>query len=247
MSINKYVMYCVTEQQFVNVWSQTRPTHCPNDITHVIEDSSIGIVETINNQSVYIAGKSTGNTNGYYIVQGKTTNIDTNSIIYDDTVFKVPSCIFGLIFISTLEQKGDKFDVIINPDTTIGTITQTVNIGDKTIYVSQSVIENIVPGMFVTLNDSTNKNDLGMIISINTEALTITTDLATTNSFESNSTINRNLYIVKDYPIQDPWKHDIGYGTFGGKSVPANTIFRLVYYNNNGVAKTFSYAYEITY
>lgn len=247
MPVNKYVLYCITEQQFVTVWSEKTPISCPNNNNHEISLDSIGITETMNNQTVYIAGKDNGQTNGFYILQGKNTNINTDSIVYDDTIFKVPSCIFGLMFTSTLDQKGDKFDVIVNPDTTIGMITQVVNTGDKNIHVSQTVIEYLKPGMFATLSDDTNKNDLGMILNVNTETSTITTDLATTNSFEINSLINMNLYVVKDYPLEDPWKHEIGYGAFGGKFVPANTIFRLIYHNNNGVAKTFSYSYEITY
>jgi hypothetical protein len=247
MPVNKYVCYCLTEQNFVTTWSDTAPTVCPNNNTHPIDPNTIGITETMNNQTVYIAGKDSGKTNGYYLIHGKITDITVDPITIADTIFKTPSCIFGLTFISSLNQKGDTLDIIVNPDTAVGIITQAANIGATTLNVSPTVIQYITHGMYVSLYDGVNKNDCGIVLSVDSDNSTITVETALTNNFAIGSDILLNLYVAKNYPIGDPWKYEIGYGTLGGKPVPANTIFRLVYYNNSGVAKTFSYSYEFTY
>lgn len=247
MPVNKYVCYCLTEQNFITTWAETAPTVCPNNNNHPIDPNTVGITETMNNQTVYIAGKDSSKTGGYYLLHGKKTNITTDPITIEDTIFKTPSCIFGLMFTSSLEQKGDTFDIIVNPDTAVGTITQVADIGATTLNVSPTVIQYITPGMYISLYDGINKNDCGIVLSVDPDTSTIIIEIALTNSFAVGSGILLNMYVVKNYPIGDPWKHDIGYGTLGGKPVPANTICRLVYNNNSGIAKTFSYSYEFTY
>lgn len=79
MSVNKYVLYCVTEQQFVTVWSQNRPTHCPNSIDHIIEENTISIVETVSPTSTNIQNQTSDILNTTLVNQ-KTNLIDIKAM-----------------------------------------------------------------------------------------------------------------------------------------------------------------------
>jgi hypothetical protein len=249
MSINKYVCYCVTEQQFVTTWSPTLPTTCPNNNTHIIDQNSIGVLETITNSKVTISGKDIGSTNGYYLMSGKKIDIGPESITINDTIFDIPTIIYGLKFTSTLEQSGDSISIIVNPYTLIGVITQDIAIGTQILYVSESVINNIIIGMNISVRDSTNTNHLGKVLIIDKNTLMLTVEKQSQNNFNYTETdLLLSLYITKDhYIIGENNKNKIGYGTMAGKFVPAGTNFRLLYKNNSGVAKTFAWSWEQCY
>jgi hypothetical protein len=74
-------MYCVTEQQFVTLWSQTKPTHCPNGIDHVIQLDNIGLIETVSPTST--------------ITQNQTTDVFNNTVVTQKTNLFDIKAMFG--------------------------------------------------------------------------------------------------------------------------------------------------------
>lgn len=51
-TINKYRIWCVTEETYVYTWAESEPTVCPNNNTHVIDESKTAITETVSQDLV---------------------------------------------------------------------------------------------------------------------------------------------------------------------------------------------------
>jgi len=50
MSVKKYRVYCDTELTYVEIWSETIPTTCPNNNTHTIDDNKTSMIDIVNNE-----------------------------------------------------------------------------------------------------------------------------------------------------------------------------------------------------
>lgn len=250
LTIKKYSCYCITEQGSVSAWSESPPTKCPNNDTHIIDENSIGILDIMNTQSVYIQGKSYGNNvQGYYMYQGTKINIDVGLQTSQDVVFPINSTIYGLTFVSSEEHRGDFIDVVANPATPCGVLTAIANVGDTVFQVDTNVLNNIKLGFYVTLNTLNHTSDLGIVLNINAIEGTITVSNPCDYTYSPwTSFFELSVYVVKNYGLNEPGiKHKFGYGGEGNFGVPANTVFRMVYYNNSGIAKTLTYSYEYFY
>ena len=122
-----------------------------------------------------------------------------------------------------------------------------VNPGDTTFTVSPTVTMYAQQGFYIKITDGVNADKVGMVIAVDSVNGTITTDVGATHSFAPGSYVMLNVYVAKNLKIISPDKHAIGYGTMGGKAVPAGTNIQMVYKNNGGNYKTVSYHYEYTY
>jgi len=52
--VNKYKIWCVTEDAWVSVWAEEEPINCPNNTSHAIDQNSISVEETLSAQDVNI-------------------------------------------------------------------------------------------------------------------------------------------------------------------------------------------------
>ena len=104
-------------------------------------------------------------------------------------------------------------------------------------------------GFQMTLDNGTSVQErVGVITDINPIDGTITTGGACTNAYEPFTTkVVLYLYVALGYPISGPTTHRIGYGTMGGKPLPAGTAARITYHNVTGTIKPFMYSCEFTY
>ena len=46
-AVNKYRVFCDTDEKYVEVWAETEPTTCPENNGHSIDTSKTVIVETL--------------------------------------------------------------------------------------------------------------------------------------------------------------------------------------------------------
>lgn len=58
MSINKYRIFCITENQYVYRWNNSSILTCPNNNTHTINTNTITIIETISQNDVNVTNSS---------------------------------------------------------------------------------------------------------------------------------------------------------------------------------------------
>jgi len=52
--VNRYRVFCQTESNYTFVWDTSKPTTCPNNITHTIDSNSISIIDTIRKNDVIV-------------------------------------------------------------------------------------------------------------------------------------------------------------------------------------------------
>ena len=234
--INKYRILCNTENTFVYSWGTTKPTHCPNDPAHTISDLIV-IVETISSQNVTI----NENSDGYFETTHIVMNIPsgaTGDVYVQDVTWPMDILLWKTLLTPSTDMLGDVINVLASPETAIGTLTATANIGDSTIVVDSTAIQNIQRGFLVTLDDGVNKNVCGRCTGIDTVNSTISFQTATSHSFSSGTPVKISVYVLKDIHIVDTNTINMGDKGIKGKTIPAGSILRIQYTNNTALSKT---------
>lgn len=153
-----------------------------------------------------------------------------SSIVIKDISFPYNVSLFSAEWIVADEHVGDRAEFQLGPDTIIGVITEDASIGTNTFKVSQTVIDNIKKGFHVKLNDE----NLERVIDYDTLNLTITTENSCTSLISSNSYVKMTIKIVPYWKFTASGFNSVGESKIGASFIPANTILRLVYYNENG-------------
>ena len=98
-------------------------------------------------------------------------------------------------------------------------------------------------GYELKIDDGTNVDDLGRVLSINTNY--VYTENAPLNTYNSNSLIKQNIYILKNFEFGNSWNINIGDSKIGGSYLPLDTFVRLIY--NNTKASTESLLGSLEY
>jgi hypothetical protein len=125
-------------------------------------------------------------TNGRFRVHGYEINATPNTNTIKDFSWKYPISALNIKFMTTTENIGDTINVFIIPCVNIGKVETTQSIGDTVLNLSSSTIQNVSVGYFVMLMDGTNTQDLGLVLSKNTETNQITVQNALTSDFKDN-------------------------------------------------------------
>lgn len=247
-TISKYRVYCTTDNKYTYTWSDVLPTTCPENHEHTIDQNMTVITETVSDNAVYITSKSYEGTQGYYMMEGSTTQTEEGMEMHVvDHAYKYPVCIFGLTLHNTPENFNDCIDVILNPDTVIGYLIAPATSGSTTIVVNPTVLQYANLGFHLTISDGVNRHDCDTVVEKNLDNNTVSVNLPLAYDFAPGSLVLLNLYIVKKYHICVTGRCEIGYGCMSGKTIPANTVVRVVYHNRNKQAKQVAYVYEYTY
>lgn len=137
-------------------------------------------------------------------------------------------------------------DVVLYSNKTYKCILDTVSNEDPTnttyweyvplvINVSQTVIDNVVIGIYLGLFDGVQNNNLGRIIAIDTTNLTVSMEYANTDTFSALSPtyVRMTLTMFQDFELGPPGNYPIGDSAIGGSYIPANTIVRASYNNQS--------------
>jgi len=247
----KYRIYCNTEDIWVEKWDTASITVCPNNNGHTVNINSIQELDCISENTVAIKEEST-NTGGFFCASTVILDIPSGAtgattVINHSLPFNRSNLVAKIKTNST--AIGDKLDFLVNPNTTLGTITSNVVSGTATLPVSQTVMDNLQIGFFVNVTDGTINNDLGRCIDKNTESNTIVTEYNTANGFTASTPtyVQMTLKIIHDYEIGEPGDYEIGSSKIGGSYVPKSTMMKIIYTNNNGQAKRLPVHYEFLY
>lgn len=179
-------------------------------------------------------------TQGQY--QGNSFVIDVpaqTGWTYTDFSFPYYISMFSAEWFTSETHIGDIASFEIAPNTLIGLITSDINSGDTTFYVDDSVIENVKLGFSIKIGD----DYLGRIFDIDNENNTITTEFATSNNYfaADNVLVKMTMKLVVEYHFIHTGKNEMGKEKIGSEVIPPNTVMRINYYNNDGVAKKFGF------
>jgi hypothetical protein len=248
-TINKYRCLCITENTSVYTWGEVAPTVCPNNNTHSIDNSTVTIVDSVNDNSVTIL-QDKGLTGGNFRCETCKAVVKPNSTESFDFSWPFDMSVATVHFVTNAQHIGDEITSIIAPNTIVGYITQDASIGNTLIHVSPTVIQFLNIGYLIKLFDGINVSSLGYVVAKDPVNYTITTTIGSTNDFSASfpTYVMIEISNIHSFEIGDPNKYDIGQSVIGSGLIPANTVMRLQYKNKSKTdAKAFIFYFEYFY
>jgi hypothetical protein len=249
MSLNKnlykYSLRCSSENKLVYTWSETSPQVCPNNTNHLIDLSSIKIIDTVIQNSVSII-QSNGQTGDNYRVESRKLTIPANTTIHEDYTWNFPIAVMTINWYATVDNVGDVINGYVAPNTTIGAITSNITAGDTLIHVSPTVFTYIKVGYEVNITNGATNIIMGEVVTIDKVNSTLILSTPATENINAGAYLQmtvRNIYNIHLVPgvVNLASKH------IESSFLPKNTVARLRYTNNGNTEKTFTFWYEFMY
>jgi len=248
-AVNRYRVYCTTDSKHEYQWAETEPTTCPVNTGHSIDSAKTAIVQIMADNEVVIQEEQT-KTGAHYQAQSFELSVPASTGWHELNIsFPFPISMLSAEWIGKTDYDGDSAQFIIAPDTTTGAIASDVAALDTVINVAQSVIDNTQVGYHLKLDDGTNVDDLGRVVSIDDGANQVTMETAAVNSFlaATPTYVKQTVKMVPHICLHPSGRVQLGESKIGGSYIPANTVIRLRYNNLTGTAKTFSVIIEYLY
>lgn len=244
--LNKFRVYCKTENVFQTVWATVPPTKCPANENHDIDTDTITVLETMKRNNVIINNVDEG-TRGYFMVETKSFDVPAQAESAFTFTYPYPVAVYRAFVRTGEEHNGDSMSIVIAPDTPIGVLIESAQQNTNIIKVSDTVLQNIVPGFGLSLTNGTSYQDMGFVGTIDYTKKEITMQNTTTQSFAAGSYVLLNIHIVKNLQTPYPDKYLMGSGVVSGKPIPPNTQTMVRYKNYSGNAKKLHITFEYTY
>ena len=248
--INKWRIYCNDESDWTIGYLDAdvgEPTKCFNDTSHSVNPLSITLVDVMTENKVTIKEEDIP-TGGHFVANCLKLDCPVGYSTHD---FQYPHPIstLSITFETLSEHRDDEIEIIIAPETVVGEITSDVSTSDTIINVSQTVIDNASLGYHLCLEDGTNHNELGKIISIDKILNQLTIQNSSTNTYLTSTPTNVKLChkVVEDFTIGYPSRYELGKDKIGGSHVPTNKIIRVKYKNNGDSTKKLYSVIEFLY
>jgi len=145
---------------------------------------------------------------------------------------------------TTADMDGDCMTWEISPNTTIGTVTSNITIGDSIINVSQTVVDNIDAGFKCRIADATSPTvtyeDVGQVLNVDKENSQITIENTASMAWTAASgvIIQMTVSFADEMEIgSTPTTFEIGKSTIGASYLPANTPV-ICSYDNKSLLNT---------
>ncbi|RKZ96609.1 MAG: hypothetical protein DRQ40_00425 [Gammaproteobacteria bacterium] len=237
--LNLYRYVCISGTQFEE-WSEEIPISCPNG--NAVSSGTLAIIDSVSDQDVSatIVEESIA-TGGHFQGESVTVNISGTDWAEVDHSWPIPISIVAAHFTTDDTHQGDIIQAHAAPNTTIGAATAVISGGQSTFSVQQSVVDNISLGFLVTLVDSNDgaTEELGRVIDIDKENLTITTEDVTSQALAISPAptyVQMTIAYINHMEIGPPRADVVGEGNLKASYFPANTILRFRYKRVDGTA-----------
>jgi len=244
-NLTKYSLRCSSESKLVYTWSETLPQVCPNNTNHLIDLSSIKIVDTIVQNAVTII-QSNGLTGDNYRVESKKLVIPPNTTLHEDYTWGYPLAVMTINWFADIEHLGDIINGYISPYTTIGAITSNITLGDTLINVSPTVLEYINVGYEVNITNGISNIIMGEVIAIDKVNNTLILSIPATENINAGSYLQMTVHNIYNIHLVPGITH-LASKHIESSFLPKNTVARLQYTNNGNTEKTFIFYFEYMY
>jgi hypothetical protein len=232
-AINHYKIYCNTEAKYVDGWGASTPTVCYNNNTHSVNTNSIQLLEIISTNQVKIKEDSVIIPRNVWIKHVEFSNIESNSSQDRYFTFDIVTSMYSFTLSTDDTNKGDEFTIAVNPDTTLGLITQNITAGDTTLYAPPGLLAYGWNGFELKVTDGTNTDSLGRILSINQTTGVVTFSIPAVHSFSSSNTlVKMTYYTMNSLKFGAPGVLRFGDDVIGGSTAPIGTTVKFTYKNN---------------
>ena len=244
--VDRYRLFCETENSYQYMWSDSVPVQCPNNNSHAIDDNTGSIVDTVNSAAVEVV-QQTG-TSGNYTCQSFCFDVPANSTVSKQYSWPYPVSISTMHFTSDATQVGGFFAGVIAPHTVLGLLTADLSSSGTILSVSSSVAKNAVVGSLATITDGTNTADLGNFYNIDVANNTVCVQNPPPVAFLTNSPTRVKMSFQNiSLEIGQPELHSFGSQQLKGASTPPNTIMQISYTNSGPAPKRFRCWGELGY
>lgn len=148
----------------------------------------------------------------------------------------------------TDDMVGDEMTVHEAPNTLIGYSTQPLNVGDTSIYVSETVLENIMIGYYVGLYQPGEEGiEIGQVLEIDLKNSCLKLLTPSDVSADAYSYVAMCSKMIPELLFTCTQKIEIGKTIPTASRLPANIPIRIYYKNNNAKAKKVSIFVEYLY
>jgi hypothetical protein len=275
--VRKYKCRCLTDNKWVQTWSESVPSVCPENSGHAIDTNLTSEVGNVSGTT--IAATKTQAETVPTVDRIRITTIDFEVPAGKGVTTTVPATgeniqtsVTGLTTTSTQDMVGDVLNIYFAYRRVVGVLTTGVGVGTTRVQVSPETLSMMEIGYLLSLSSSAKVseknpkaieaslkpgevvakavdqvNDLGQIVAIDRQSGTVTVSTPATVTFGPGTSVLLSIWAVKNFKFGAPAKYSFGERKIGGTSVPANTIVTVMYTNNNGTAKAFNMGVEYLY
>ncbi len=235
-NLYKYRVYCEDDSKYEFIWlseNDPTPTTCPTNTSHTITTSLTTIIETRDHSEVTIKEEDI-KSGGHYFLQSIQFDAIPDTTTTYIISFPININVISATMIIEEINRGDLVKWQVAPNTTIGAITNIVNIGATILDVSQTVTDNLDIGFCVKITDGVNTEYLGKCLLIDKENGQITVQIPTINSFSplSPTYIQMTVKYV-DLELGGPTRLNVAKSKIGTSHLPANFPIHCNYTNKS--------------
>lgn len=246
MSLSSYFISCIDENQVIRTGYLTeKPTVCPHNNTHSIDQSFTSKADTLYTQTVQIDQGGVNNkyhkTEGYNIDITAGPNVDTSFT----HVVPFPLVPRLLTIYPDSSNIGDSFSVIIADQTPTGPIIASANPGDTSVTVHPAVVAHLSEGFLLYIRDGTNSDVCDIITSIVGNVVSFNVPLI--HSFNTGAIVYFSIARCTNLTIKTDQQLFIGSNTLTSSELPKNIPVKLVYTNKSSSSKTIAFSMEYYY
>lgn len=247
-NVNQYEIFCVTDQKFVRGWGTAPPTVCYENNTHEVNPNSISLISSVSNNKVFVENEQIPDgyeaTGGNYKCHTVRVSVQPNETKIHVISEPIPMCINVIQLNITTQNIGDVISLVTLPNTVIGTLRSNIETGTTVIPINAGTIPYLKKGFNLKISNGTDVDELGQIIIIDSENLTVTVRTATTRAYLAESTIMTERIIIDSFYMCLVGQQEFGRAKLGSSYVPANSTTHIIYKNNSNEAKEFTAYYE---
>lgn len=251
-TVSLWKVYCTQagDEGFHEVWSESKPTACPNNNLHSINADSVFLLDTIASNEVVIREEDPpeghSKTGGHIGIKTLPCSCPPG---LSEHKFSWPFPISALAFsfMSDSAMEGDSFELLVGPNTNVTSLSADSAASDSSFVVAD--VANMFVGMRLNIGDGSKVNDLGVITHIDTANVVVTTDESATDAFSvSSPTVFQGVVTpVSYFEIGPAGSYHIGESKIGGSYTDAGTIISVKYSNNHSSPVTFRPTAEYLY
>jgi len=147
------------------------------------------------------------------------------------------------------DMLGDELSIDIGPNTLVGALIAPLNVGDTSIYVSPTVLENIKKGFYIGLYNAGGDTGVEIAQVIDRDDANSKLMLGAPSDVSANagSYIAMCAKLIPNLYLHSIDKIEIGKDLPTGQRIPKNLPVRVDYHNNNSLAKKISFFVEFLY
>lgn len=234
----KWKIFCNTENNWTDGWlskTQGSPTVCFNDNSHDIDSTSSKFLDTT---EVSIKREDTL-TGGNYNCQGYSVEILPWETKIIPVSWPFPVNITSVNIQSNDKHLGDVVNAVVNPKALAGVSTSECILGDNTIFVNSTVLDNAKIGYDLWIEDEL----VGRIIKVDMLNSSVTLESSLLQGYPIGAYIYMEIRIIREFNLG--YRNGNNFGTFNGnKYIPADIVTKIIYKNNHQTFKTFCFSIE---